>query len=497
VCRHKFKYSTVIFFISLVVLFVGNISTIKAITAEWLSVGAYNHGFLGLAMVLYVSWTKINIFKKINKRVSSLGIVGLLASLFLLLLSTLASTQQLQQLSLFLVFVFIIISVYGVQSIKVFILPLSMLLLILPIWNILQYPLREISTLAGYYGANLLGVDIQKDGYYLITSGGMFSVEPACSGLGFFLVSAFLALCVIFFNQLSLNRSVKFLIIALVFSLVANWVRIISIVVVGSYTHMQHFIVQDHLTFGWYVFFVFLIPLFFISNRFFSENTTDESATPSKHNSNNQQRKSSYLKEILILFIVLIFAIAQYYLPTRFDNKYRYTLSNLSKYQWIVKNKPMSPNWQPIFYGASHEKFNYYNSDDNAFQVYVADYIKQSQGKEIIYIKNTLYDPNRWQEVQQSQLDLGKHNKINLLDLQRRSDRGRSIAYLYFINKYYISDKKLAKLYEAIAAIKGKPGASIIAIAVDYKMENREKAINNLKSFAHDLLVQPNFNIDH
>jgi len=491
--KQDVAYLHIIFLLSLILIFGGNFSAIKAIITEWLSVGPYNHGFLGLAMVLYVSWTKKDVLKQTPKQASSFGLLGLFASLLLLLVSSLASIQQLQLLSLFLVLVFTIASIYGLKVLKVVALPLLMLLLVLPVWNILQYPLREISTIVGYYGANLVGVDVIRDGYRLITPGGLFYVEQACSGLGFFLVSAFLAVGVSFFNQLSLKSSIKFLIIALVFALVANWVRIIIIVAVGSYSHMQHFIVQDHLTFGWYLFLLFLLPLFFISNRFFSGIHTDKNTTDLKQEPVQTLTNTLYTKSILALIFLFTFTFLQYFLPTRFDKQYHYNLPNLSQYQWVIKNQSMSPNWHPIFHGASHETFNYYQFKNVVFQVYVADYIKQSQGNEIIYVENSLYDQKRWQEIKQSELNLKNKNKVNLLVLQRGAERERSIAYLYFINKQYVTDKKQAKVYEAMAAIKGKPGASIIAIAIDYNTEKRKKALYELSLFVEHLLQQANF----
>jgi EpsI family protein len=487
----------IIFLLSLILVFGGNFSAIKAIITEWLSVGPYNHGFLGLAMVLYVSWTKKDILKKTPKQASNFGLMGLLVSLLFLLVSSLASIQQLQLLSLFLVLVFMIASIYGIEVLKVVALPLLMLLLVLPVWNILQYPLREVSTVVGYYGANLVGVDVIRDGYRLITPGGLFYVEQACSGLGFFLVSAFLAVGVSFFNQLSLKCSVKFLIIALVFALVANWVRIIIIVAVGSYSHMQHFIVQDHLTFGWYLFLLFLVPLFFISDRFFSGTHSEKNRIDLKQAPVQTLTNTSYKKSILVLVFLLIFSFLQYFLPSRFDKKYHYNLPSLNQYQWVIKNKSMSPNWHPIFHGASHETFNYYQFNNVIFQVYVADYVTQSQGNEIIYVDNSLYDEKRWQEIKQSELNLKNGNKANLLVVQRGAERERSIAYLYFIDKQYVTDKKQAKLYEAIAAIKGKPGASIIAVAIDYNTEKRKKALYDLSLFVEHLLQQASFNRDN
>ncbi|PHN95823.1 EpsI domain-containing exosortase, partial [Tenacibaculum discolor] len=83
-----------------------------------------------------------------------------------------------------------LISIYGFRLLRDQFFPLLMLALILPVWSLFQTPLRELSTIAGDIGPSIVGIEVLRDGYRLSTYGGLFDVEPACSGLGFFMVGA-------------------------------------------------------------------------------------------------------------------------------------------------------------------------------------------------------------------------------------------------------------------------------------------------------------------
>lgn len=463
--------------LGLLVILLVNTSVLVTIFDEWNSNGPYSHGFLGFAVVLYVLWLKRDIFNDAQHAPSFIASLLLVMSCLGLLINHLASIQQLQQLMLFAVMVFYIASIYGFSMLKKLFFPLTMLALILPVWNVFQMPLRELSTIAGDLGPRLVGIDVLRDDYRLSTYGGLFDVEPACSGLGFFLVSALFAVCVSFFNNLGIKKGLQFLLICLCFAIFANWMRIIIIIVVGSYTHMQHFIVQDHLTFGWAVFAVFLMPLIYISRFYFEDevqrDSADEASTVTAVNK---------IQLLTTYSILTIFTLALFWIPSRFDENYQFQLPVLDEYNLVSADKLFSPNWSPLSHGVSAESFNFFIKDEVAVQVYLANYIKQSQAHEMIYVENSLYDKKHWSVTEQGKLCL-ENNQVNLLTLSRGQDRSRLIVYWYLVNGKHTENKKRAKLEEVKSAIVGTPGATLIAFAIDYRKQGEAIAHQQMQTF--------------
>lgn len=486
----KNKSIHILFVVSLAVFLLANFSALVSIFDEWNSDGPYSHGFLGIFAVAYAFWLKRNsIISTEHTSISfTISMLGLLGSLSVNLVAVLASIQQLQLLALFFIVLFLFTSFYGFKALRVCALPFTMLLLILPVWNVLQLPLRELSTAAGQWGPELIGIAVDRDHYRLSTIGGMFDVEPACSGLGFFMVSALLAFCVSFFNKLSFKRTLTFLMICLVISIIANWLRVIIIIVVGTYTEMNHFIVHDHLTFGWIVFVVCLIPVIYIAREYF-----DNSQQPDEEIKLSETTASPINKAQLVITLsaLIAFSVASYWIPSRYDQNYALTVADVPSYQAVSSNKNYSPNWKPYSQGASKERFFYYIKDEMGFQVYLADYVKQEQASEMIYVENYLFDKQFWHHMQDKSLTLENSEnlqKVNLVVVQRSANRYRLIASWYSINGYLTSDKKQAKLAEVKATLLGQPGSTLVAVALDFDGKDQALAEKQLSEFVYSYL---------
>ena len=478
------------FFAITALLFILLINTplLISIFNEWNSNGPYSHGLLGIVVVAYVFYllSRHWVVKALSVTHYLMALFCLLASYSVLLIAQFSSIQQLQQLALFSLSVSLLFCFYGWTTLKHFFMPLFMLLLILPVWNVAQFPLREVSTFIGKWGPELIGIGVEREGYRLTTTGGMFDVEPACSGLGFFLVAALFAFCVGFFNKLSIKKALTFLLISLAFSLVANWIRITIIIVVGTYTEMNHFIVKDHLTFGWIVFAMCLLPLIYIAREYFDNNQKQEPNI--KPETTSTLNKLQALTTILVL---VVFISLSYWVPSRYDENYALPVPKLENYQLVSAGKAYSPNWNPYSQGATQERFFYYLKNEHAVQVYVADYVKQQQANEMIYVDNYLFDKQFWHKSSERKLLLNNSTilpNVNLVIVQKMQGRYRMIASWYAINNTLTSDKKRAKLAEVQATIQGKPGATLIAVALDYNEQDQLLAETQLSDFIHSYI---------
>ena len=464
-----------------------NYPVLVEIMDEWWSVGPYNHGLLGLALALSIFWNKRKVFAFPRGKLFTLPL--LVAACILLLIANLASIGQLQVLSLFLVLLTLLISFYGFQPIRKLLLPLFMILLILPIWNLVQVPLREVSTWISFHSVNLLGFKIIRQGYKLITPGGSFVVEEACSGLGFFLASALYAVFVAQINHLSRKATCSFLAFSVVVAMIANWIRITVIVIVGSQTMMQHAIVQDHLTFGWFVFAACFVPVILVGNIYFGEQSPNKSV----QKTTTQTREVSMKYLFSTSAIILVFLMATLLIPSRFDPDYKYTLPTIPSYKKLTLNSESSQNWHPVSYGATSEEFSYFLQDKDLLQVYLANYARQQQGAEMIFVKNSLFNKNRWFNAKQQTISLNSPalKQINLITINRDPLRSRLITYWYLIDGHFVNDKKTAKWYEVQAAFKGQPGATLIAIAFDFENGDKQYAIDAITHFTEAFTRQP------
>ncbi|PKH01073.1 EpsI family protein [Psychromonas sp. MB-3u-54] len=480
---------TLFFLFNFSLVIAANSSVVFDLLDEWLSAGPYNHGLLGFGLALYVFWIKKEEFAFSRSRF--LNLLPLCAASLLLLVANLASIAQLQILGLFLVIVALLLSLYGLKIITTLFLPLLMIFLLLPVWDVLQIPLRDISTWVSFNTVDLLGFEIMREGYYLLTPGGTFIVEESCSGLGFFLASALYAVFVAQINHLSRKSAALFFILAVLVAIIANWIRITVIIIVGSQTAMQHFIVQDHLTFGWFVFAACFMPLIFIGNIYFGEQV----AAKSNHQSAPKKQQNSNITYLFsVVTIVICFSAGTFIISSRYDPEYKFILPSIPNYTKVGASSATSHNWKIVSKGATSEEYTHFLQEKELIQVYLANYVRQYQGAEMIFIENSLFDKSRWFKDEQQIIKLAPASmlkQINLLTLHRNSQRSRLIAYWYLIDGRYITDKKLAKWYEVQATLKGQPGATLIAIEFAYNNEDKEQAVKTVTDFVTAFSAQP------
>jgi len=146
-----------------------------------------------------------------------------------------------------------------------------------------------------------------------------------------------------------------------------------------------------------------------------------------------------------------------------------------------------------LLHGVSSESFNYFTKNELGFQLYLANYIRQSHGQEMIYVDNHLFDQSRWRLDGQGQLSMDDPSilsQVQLLKLTRSKERHRFIAFWYVVNGQATADKYIAKLLEIKATIQGRPGATLIAIALDHNSSEHANALSELSGFTQAVIAK-------
>lgn len=234
--------------------------TISAYAGAWQE-QAYSYGYIVAAAVSWLVWR----FREALRRPSAsiwrpplyLG-VGL--SLLWLMGAAAASTLLGE-----LLFPFIALSwigaIYGRES-AIKLLPVAItFLLAVPIWEPLTVPLQWMTISVSGTILSLLNIPALVEGSVIHTPFGAFLVEEGCAGLGFLLAG-------VFFGSLyavAFLRSGKARIAAVaataVTSVIANWTRVTSLVVIGYETRLQSSLMEGHFFFGWAIFAVSLVAV--------------------------------------------------------------------------------------------------------------------------------------------------------------------------------------------------------------------------------------------
>lgn len=151
-------------------------------------------------------------------------------------------------------------------SLLLAILPiLGLLIFTVPIWSELTGALVTLSSIVVGHAVKLSNITVLLDGSSLFLPSGTIYIADGCSGIRYLIISLLMGYILILLNQYRLRAAMTTLVIAAALGLVANWLRIYLLVLIGYHTEMQSSLMHDHETFGWILFACLLVPAIYFS----------------------------------------------------------------------------------------------------------------------------------------------------------------------------------------------------------------------------------------
>jgi len=467
-------YSMAIF--AFLILCAAYSKTILEISTEWSGTGTYSHGFLALAIAGYIVWQNRGTVSNTRFDFQPIGIIAIVGAGFLWLAAALVNVQFVQVFSLFAIILATMVCLFGWRSLWELRVALLALLLVLPIWNFLQVPLQELSSDVTEISLKALGIPTLREGFKFTVPGGQFLVEEACAGLSFFLSSCLLGVLFVSFNHVVGMSRYYFFLFAVLLSLVSNWIRILVVIVVGNYTQMDHIIVQDHLTFGWILYAVMLIPFFVVGHYFTQAPKTGSDETKPvnpevKIENGKVQPKQMLLVTALVIGVIVAFPFVRLVMnqnppETVSDSSYDTALRQLTK----PTKARLTRLWEPHFAGASAIKQTTVTYNDQVVGALFVTYSDQAQGKELIHVRNTLYSKHSWNKQSSQYVELevqGTTTKQQLLKLKDRRGTQRFTTYWYHIGGRITTSEREAKIFELLGILGGDRSAQLYAFTSD------------------------------
>lgn len=138
----------------------------------------------------------------------------------------------------------------------------------LSVWNPLNPLLQKLTTSVSSTIVHLSGVPAYVEGNYVHLTSGLFEIASGCAGLNYFIVALTIGATAATLYLRQTRSRVTLLVATAVAGVVANWVRVSSLIMIGHATKMQHYLIRvDHLAYGWVLFMVTLVPVALLLRR--------------------------------------------------------------------------------------------------------------------------------------------------------------------------------------------------------------------------------------
>ena len=435
--------------------------------------GEYAHGYLVLAISGYLIFNN-------RKRLSALtpcpeyrALVLVVAASMLLMVSVLADVQMLQTVGLLLLVLAIIWAVLGNQVIRVLAFPILFIGFAIPIWFPLSPVLQNLTADGVFWAIRLLSVPALRQDNMVVLPAGTLSITEACSGIRYLLAALTLGTLYAYMNYSSLRARLFVVLVAAGTAVLANLLRVFIVVYLGYTTDMQHTLVYDHLSLGWYLF-AGLVAILLIFDTYLHK------GQPLAESGGSQVLYEAttplVCKRSLLHYFMFIVGGG---LLVSLAPAVVYQVNHQSADQAVNVVPPQLPveadgwlrsvagrdDWMPVYHGAVNQK-QFYQKDNNEVVLYMGYYPVQNQGEELIndlnYISNrkvwrTLYPRARIQDV-------GNRQVLEQL-LDNGAKKQRLVWYWYNIAGTATANKYEAKVLQVLGLLTGKPWAFVVAVA--------------------------------
>ncbi|MBT0585678.1 exosortase [Alteromonas oceanisediminis] len=261
---HKIMVQVVLVLCVFAAVFLANPNTLADLASYSFDDGTYSHAYLIPFVIVYLLYHATR-YGDIQYRWQPLFLVPLLLSLVVFMLAQLVQYP--------LAFRFMIPVVIGFALLSLFrlsiglVVPIALIWFITPVWGPLQAILQQISVVAVTEIMSWTSIPAFVEGNTVHIAVGSFEIAGGCSGLRYFITSMALSLIYSYLNFTRAKSIIIFFLLAIIGSLITNWIRIFAIILIGHYTDMQSSIVEDHNTLGWYIFIPFIFALFYFGGR--------------------------------------------------------------------------------------------------------------------------------------------------------------------------------------------------------------------------------------
>jgi exosortase len=226
----------------------------------------YTHGWLTLGLCLALMWRSRSELAAAAARPSPWAWALLIAAMLAWLVSYRASVESLEIPLVPVVFLLSVAASLGWAVARVLLFPAGYFYFAVPVWH--PAPLKFVTIHVVHGMLRLTGPRADFAGEVIRIPNGTFVVEDGCSGVHFMIVGLALAALYGELERDPWRTRAQQLALMAALAMLANWVRVYTIIEAGYLTNMQSYLVRvSHYGFGWCVFAVALVAFFWLAPR--------------------------------------------------------------------------------------------------------------------------------------------------------------------------------------------------------------------------------------
>ncbi len=423
----------------------------------------YTSSYIVLAMVAYLIWKRLRSLPLSAASPCWSALPVTVVCVALCFVAYVTQTMILAQLVLPVMFLSWVMVVTGWRVTRYVALPVLLSYTVVPIWGVLGVPLRTMAVAVVEGGLGIIGIPAYIDGFLIQLPGGVVEVAGGCSGQNYLItgiiIGGFYAI-----NYLKGYSRIVCLLLIAAFSILANWVRVFLLVLVGYYTDLTHPLMTEHRNFGWFVF-AFALIGFFFSIRWLEARVLTTSSNVASDQEDDRAAVGKAWVFAAVTVLVVSSVLPLHFLSSADEGSATAYGLELKALRPLTRFDTASP--LPAYEGYDIAQQWRTNIQGVPTVITALVYNRQVQGKELINGTNRLtqaeYVTYRGTLQSASGLPLGQVKTM-------KRGKHREIYWVYRIGEWYATSGLQGKMLQVPASLLGEGKAALITFAMDCQL---------------------------
>jgi exosortase A len=457
--------------------------SLSAMEAVWRGSDTYTHAY---AVPLIIGWLLLTSPQQLQSAPQADWRLSLLLLPILLvwLLGYAADVAAVSQLAAVLALQLIFISWLGFKLAWQLKFPIFYLIFLLPFGEELHPLLQEITADLSVFFLQISSVPVFREGLYITTPVGHFEVAVACSGLRFLIASLAIGTLFAHLTFQSFQRQVLFLIGLVVVSVLANGLRAFVLIWIAEKSNMAYGFGDDHYVYGWLVFALVLMLMFYLGGKFSDfppravepTNAITTEHSVQKHGSQAQRPSwvagAKQTAVTLCLFLIVGVWSQSFGLQT-------VPASPIATLTWpdaIEQASRRDGDWGIYF--PDNQRHSLLKLPDQA-QLYRAEFAHRQSTGELVGWSNQLFNPKIWTVADTKTLSLAGFD-AQQLTLKNLSGQTRLLLYWYRVGDDKSTKHLEIKWAQLQAILKADPSfgqINAVLVSVDKNRDAQARLV--------------------
>jgi EpsI family protein len=380
-----------------------------------------------------------------------------------------------------------VLVVLGRQWVLALLFPLSFLVFVVPFGGPLVPILVDLTAEVAFWGLNVTGLPVNREGAYFELSTGKWAVAEACSGIEYLTTCLMLGTLFAWRMFQSPTKRLAFVAASILLGVAGNWVRVYLTIGIAHITG-NAWLRESHGSFGWLLFAAMMGTLGVIGWYFRDEEDISELASRAI---DSISMRTVALASGIILGMLILWPIAAHFIKSQYEIQHSHIPEIAPRNGWTASANRAS-NWAPDLQNPREFSVQSFQKNGKRIDVAIALFHDQDWSSQLVTSVNQLANSeNRnWSLASRDTATIRyrrTHQTVNTAVLMGRT--GKNIVWhWYWLDGKFVASNVRAKLYQLAGQLGHSSRLSAwVAISTTDDNAGSNVAIGTLASFLEDM----------